>query len=215
MRDYVIKQTKQHKIIAIVRGIDGSSLENLADALYQGGIRMMEVTFDMLNPTTHENTAHSIARLAKHTEGRMLIGAGTVTSPQLVDLAHAAKAQYIVSPDTNPAVISRTREMGLVSMPGAFTATEIVTAYSAGADFVKVFPATTGGPSYFKALRGPLPHIPLLAVGGINEDNIKNYLDAGAAGAGVGGNLVNKKWIADGAFDRITALARALYENAK
>ena len=142
------------------------------------------------------------------------MGAGTVTTLEMLDAAYQAGAKFIVSPDMNPEIIAKTAELGLVSMPGAMTPTEILAAYRAGADFVKVFPATSLGAAYVKAVRGPFNHIPLLAVGGVNEKNVDEFIKAGAVGAGVGGNLVNKDWIAAGEFDKITALAKEFIENA-
>ena len=143
-----------------------------------------------------------------------LFGAGTVTTIEMLNLAKEAGAGFIVSPDCNPEVIKATVEAGMVSMPGAMTPTEILTAYRAGADFVKVFPTAGLGSAYIKAVRGPLNHIRLLAVGGVNEKNIADFLAAGCVGAGVGGNLVNKNWIANGEWDKITALAREFVTNA-
>ena len=143
----------------------------------------------------------------------MAFGAGTVTSLEMVELAKEAGAQFIVSPNTNEAIIRATVEKGMVSMPGAMTVTEVLDAYSYGADFVKLFPIGKLGASYVKAICAPINHVPMLAVGGVNEKNIKEFLDAGAVGAGVGGNLVNKEWIAAGEFDKITALAREFTQN--
>ena len=138
----------------------------------------------------------------------MEVGAGTVTSVELVELAAKAGAKYIISPDTNVDVIRRTRELGLVSLPGALTPSEITTAYNNGADFVKLFPIADMGASYVKAVRAPLGHIDMLAVGGVNDKNLKSFLDAGVCGAGIGGNLVNKAWIAAGEYEKITEIAR-------
>ena len=142
----------------------------------------------------------------------MFVGAGTVTSPELVELTAKAGGAFIISPDTDVAVIKRTRELGLVSMPGALTPSEIKTAHNAGADYVKVFPLGSMGPGYLKAIRAPLSHIKMTAVGGINEKNLKEYLEAGACGAGIGGNLANKKWIENGEFDKITEVAKQLVQ---
>ena len=136
------------------------------------------------------------------------MGAGTVTSLEMLEGAYNAGAKFIVSPDTNPEVIKATVEKGMVSMPGAMTPTEIITAYKCGADFVKVFPVLNLGADYIKAVRGPYNHIPLLAVGGVNEKNMGDFIKAGACGVGVGGNLVNKDWIAKGEFEKITELAK-------
>ena len=159
-------------------------------------------------------TAAIIAMLEKEYNGKMLLGAGTVTSPQLVKLAADAGARYIISPDMNEEVIKATKLMGLVSIPGAFTATEIMRAHNAGADFVKVFPAGDMGPDYIKALRAPLSNIGLLAVGGINESNMRSFLDAGCAGVGIGGSLTQKTLIKEGKFSSITALAQQLVKLA-
>ena len=212
MRETVIAGIEREKVIAIVRGAGAEACRKVADALYQGGIRLMEVTFDQKDPDSFPATAGAIAEIAKAYDGRMLVGAGTVTTPELVDLTAKAGGRYIISPDVNEAVIRRTRELGLVSLPGAMTPTEILTAHRAGADFVKVFPAGELGTGYLKAVRAPISHVKLLAVGGINERNAAGFLKAGAVGLGVGGNLANKEWIAAGDFDKITAAARILLE---
>ena len=212
MRETVIAGIEREKVIAIVRGAGAEACRKVADALYQGGIRLMEVTFDQKDPDSFPATAGAIAEIAKAYDGRMLVGVGTVTTPELVDLTAKAGGRYIISPDVNEAVIRRTRELGLVSLPGAMTPTEILTAHRAGADFVKVFPAGELGTGYLKAVRAPISHVKLLAVGGINERNAAGFLKAGAVGLGVGGNLANKEWIAAGDFDKITAAARMLLE---
>ena len=123
-------------------------------------------------------------------------------------MTYDAGGRYLVTPATQPEIIRMGKALGLGLFPGAFTPTEILAAYEAGADGVKVFPASALGPSYIKAVRAPLSHIPLLAVGGINEKNAAEFLRAGCVGLGVGGSLVNKQWIADGEWDKITALAK-------
>jgi 2-dehydro-3-deoxyphosphogluconate aldolase/(4S)-4-hydroxy-2-oxoglutarate aldolase len=170
----------------------------------------MEVTFDQKHPESFQDTADAIQAVRQKYADRMLAGAGTVTTPELVELAAQAGAQYIISPDTDPEVIRKTRELGLVSMPGALTPSEIMTAHRAGADFVKLFPSANLGPAYVKAIRAPISHVKLLAVGGIDEHNISQFLAVGMVGAGVGGNLANKTWIEQGEFDKITAAAQAL-----
>lgn len=213
MREEIIQKVLDNKIIAIVRGVYGEDCLNLAKALYEGGIKMMEVTFDQSKPEALNQTSDTVKLLVDEMGDKMAIGAGTVTSLEMLELAKNAGAQFIVSPDTNEKVIRATVEGGMVSMPGAMTATEVLTAYSYGADFVKLFPIGNLGSSYVKAISAPINHVRLLAVGGVNENNIKEFLDAGAVGAGVGGNLVNKKWIAAGEFDNITALTRTFIEN--
>lgn len=214
-REEVIHQVEAEKVIAIVRGVAPDKIMPVADALYEGGIRLMEVTFLQKQPDSFSVTADAIAAIAKKYEGRMRVGAGTVTTPQLVELAAKAGAEYIISPDTNQEVIRRTRELGLVSMPGAMTPSEVMQAHHAGADFVKLFPASELGVSYVKAIRAPISHVKLLAVGGINERNIADFLAVGMVGAGVGGSLVNRRWIEDGAFAKITEAARSLLTAVK
>ena len=215
MRDYIISKVLEHKAIAIVRGAGADDCIKVADALYEGGIRFMEITFNQKSPASFSDTAKAISAVAKKYEGKMLIGAGTVTTPELVEIAAEAGARYIISPDTNVDVIKKTRELGLVSMPGAFTPSEVLEAHRAGADFVKLFPVGNLGPSYVKALCAPISHVKMLAVGGVNENNAADFINAGCYGVGVGGNLANKKWIEAGEFDKITEVARKLVENIK
>ena len=209
MRETVISTVEKEKVIVIVRGVAKEKLIPLADAMGDGGIRLLEITYDATGKTSDEETAENIAMLAKEFEGRMLIGAGTVLKESQVGLTAKAGGKFIISPDTNKAVIERTRELGLVSMPGALTPTEIADAHRYGADFVKLFPVSTFGTEYVKAVKAPLSHIKLLAVGGVDENNIKDYAKAGACGFGIGSNIVNKKLIEEGNFDKITELARA------
>lgn len=214
MREELIDLVLQSRVIAIVRGLDGG-FEPLAQAMYDGGIRAIEVTFNQKDPSQWGKTTGAIRAIKETMGDKMAVGAGTVTSVELVELAREAGAQFIVSPDTDPAVIRRTRELGMVSMPGALTPSEIKQAHEAGADFVKVFPAGTPGAGYIKAIRGPLNHIRMLAVGGVNEKNAAEYIQAGCVGVGVGGNLVNKEWIANGEYGKIEALARELCASAR
>jgi 2-dehydro-3-deoxyphosphogluconate aldolase/(4S)-4-hydroxy-2-oxoglutarate aldolase len=210
MREQVLEWIERYKIIAIVRGAEPAQCAAVAEALYEGGIRLMEVTYDQRRPETWQKTAEVIGELSRSYEGKMFVGAGTVTSVDLVDLTAKAGGNFIISPDTDVDVIRKTRELGLVSMPGALTPSEIKTAYKAGADFVKVFPLGEMGPGYLKAIRAPLSHIKMTAVGGINEKNLKDYLEVGACGAGIGGNLANKTWITNGEYGKITATAKEL-----
>ncbi|MBP3478798.1 MAG: bifunctional 4-hydroxy-2-oxoglutarate aldolase/2-dehydro-3-deoxy-phosphogluconate aldolase [Oscillospiraceae bacterium] len=214
MREQIIQKVLDKKIVAIVRGVYGEDCVNLAKALYAGGVEMMEVTFDQSKPEAYNRTSDTIAQLVQTMGDKMIFGAGTVTSLETLELAKNAGAKFVVSPDTNEAVIKATVAAGMVSMPGAMTPTEILTAHEYGADFVKVFPTSGLGASYIKAVCGPINHVRLLAVGGVSEKNVSEFLKAGCVGAGVGGNLVNKEWIKNGEFDKITALAKELMANA-
>ena len=213
MQKTVIQEILDKKIIAIVRGVEPEKITSIAQALYDGGITMVEVTFNQKNPASFQETADAIAAIRSHMGDKMFVGAGTVTSVELVELAAKAGALYIISPDTDPAVIRRTKELGLVSLPGAYTPTEAKQAHNAGADFVKLFPCVGDAPAYLKALCAPLSHIKFLAVGGVNADNAADFLKAGAVGLGVGSCLVNKKWADAGEFYKITAEAKRFVEN--
>ena len=201
-------------IISILRGIESEVILKVAEALYKGGIRFMEVTFDHKSGDFGK-TEKAISSLCDEFDGRMHIGAGTVTTVDLVHRAADAGAEFIISPDCNEEVIRETKRLGLVSIPGAFTASEILKAHYAGADFVKVFPAGCISPSYIKALRGPIPQVKLMAVGGIDASNVEEYIKAGCVGAGVGGKLASQKTIAEGRFDLLTEAAENLIKAVK
>lgn len=207
MREKVIEAIEKNKIVVIVRGVAKEKLIPLAEAMYKGGIRLLEITYNANGNPTDEETAENIRMLAEHFEGRMYIGAGTVISEKQVELTKKAGGQFIISPDTYENVIRKTRELNMVSMPGALTPSEIQSAHRYGADFVKMFPITNMGLDYVKAVKAPLSHIRLLAVGGIETDNMRDYLEAGVCGFGIGSSIVNKKTIEAGDYEAITALA--------
>ena len=211
MTKKVIDQILENKLIAIVRGVEPEKAVQVAKALYDGGVKLVEVTFNQKDPSAFEKTAQAIAAIDKELGDQILVGAGTVTTPELVQMAAQAGAKYIISPDTDPQVIAKTKELGLVSIPGAYTATEAKQAYMAGADFVKLFPCTDA--SYLKALCAPLNHIRFLAVGGVNADNAAQFLHSGALGVGVGSCLVKKQWVDAGDFDSITKEAKRFLGN--
>ena len=146
--------------------------------------------------------------MEKEFGGRLLVGAGTVIRPEQVAMTYNAGGHYLVTPTTQPEIIRMGKALGMGLFPGAFSPSEILAAWEAGADAVKVFPVSSVGPGYIKAVRGPLSHIPLMAVGGVNEKNAADFMKAGCVGLGVGGNLVNKEWIKNGEWDKITALAK-------
>ena len=207
MREQVIYTIEKERIIVIVRGVKRENLIPLAEAMYAGGIRLLEITYSADGKISDEETAGNIKMLAEHFNGRMFIGAGTVLTERQVELTKAAGGLFIISPDTNTSVIKKSRECDLVSMPGALTPTEIQTAHLAGADFVKLFPITSLGPEYVKAVKAPLSHIKLLAVGGVDLDNMNDYIKVGVSGFGLGSNIVDKKLIEKFDYDAITALA--------
>ena len=215
MCEEIIKTIEQEKLIVIVRGIQKEKLIPLAEAMYKGGVRLLEVTYSANKKVSDEETAENIKALAEHFKGRMYIGAGTVLTEEQVELTKSAGGKFIISPDTYESVIKKTKELGLVSMPGALTPSEIQTAHRAGADFIKLFPITNLGTGYVKAVKAPLSHIKFLAVGGIDENNMKDYLKVGISGFGVGSNITDKKMIENNDWAGITALAKKYVSDLK
>ena len=182
----VLSEILKHKIVAIVRGAKPNDVIKIAEALYEGGIRLMEVTLNS------DNALEVIQQLSAKMKSEMYIGAGTVLNADDTERAINAGAQFIISPCLNMDVIATTKRMGALSIPGAFTPTEIVNAYNSGGDIIKVFPAS-GNINYVKEVRAPLPHIPLMPTGGINLENIREFQKAGAVAFGIGTSLVNTK----------------------
>ena len=208
MREKVIDVIKREKLIVIVRGVEKEKLIPLAEAMYEGGIRLLEITYSADGKISDEETAENIRMLSKHFEGRMYIGAGTVLTEKQVELTKNAGGKFIISPDTNSTVIRKTRELEMVSMPGALTPSEVQSAHICGADFVKLFPVCSLGAEYVKAIKAPLSHINVLAVGGVHEGNMAEYLTAGVSGFGIGSNIIDKKALADNNYEAITVLAK-------
>ncbi len=173
-----------HKIVAIIRGAQTEDVLHIASALCEGGVNVLEVTLNS------PDALSSITRISTHMDEQVLVGAGTVLDAEMAMAAMHAGAQFIISPSLDVETIHATKLGGAVSIPGAFTATEILSAYKNGGDIIKVFPATIG-PSYFKDIRGPLPHIPLMPTGGVNLANIRAFQQAGAVAFGVGSALVD------------------------
>lgn len=208
MINRLIKQLEEEKIVVIVRGIQSEKLIPLAEAMYDGGIRFLEITYSQDGGVSDEETEKNIFALSSHFGEKMNIGAGTVLTEDQVLRTKRAGGKFIISPDTNPLVIKKTKELGMMSMPGALTPTEIQSAHTSGADFVKLFPVTALGPEYVKAVKAPLSRIKLCAVGGIDEKNISDYLKAGVSGFGIGSNIVSKALVEKNDFKAITALAK-------
>ncbi|MFB5675925.1 bifunctional 4-hydroxy-2-oxoglutarate aldolase/2-dehydro-3-deoxy-phosphogluconate aldolase [Paenibacillus terreus] len=181
-----LSEILEHKVIAIIRNANPEDVPKIIKALYEGGIKIVEIT--MNSP----KVLSVIEKAADEFGGKVKIGAGTVLDPETARSAILAGAEFILSPTVKVETIKMTKRYGAVSIPGAFTPTEILEAYENGGDIIKVFPATLG-PGYIKDIRGPLPQIPLLPTGGVGLDNIKDYMAAGAVGFGIGSSLVNTK----------------------
>jgi 2-dehydro-3-deoxyphosphogluconate aldolase/(4S)-4-hydroxy-2-oxoglutarate aldolase len=207
-RQSVLRIVEESKIVTIARKVPHDRLLPAADALIRGGIRLLEVTFDQASPTCLTDTPADIARLGEAFGEKLCVGAGTVITKEQVAAAYEAGARFIVSPNTDPEIIAMAKALGLVTFPGALTPTEILNAYQAGADFVKIFPAETLGLPYIKSVMAPISHVPLVAVGGVNEDNIADFLNLGLKGVGIGSNILKKSYIETKNYDGLAELAR-------
>ncbi len=189
-------------IVAVIRSTSSEQLVEVARALYEGGVDVLEVTF------TVPRALEIIAAVRKALGDKVLLGAGTVLDPETARAAFLAGAEFLVSPTVNLDVIRLGNRYDKLVMPGALTPTEILTAWEAGAQIIKVFPADIGGPDYLKTLHGPLPQVRLLPTGGVNLSTIADFLKAGACAVGLGGALVESKAVESGDMARITSLAQ-------
>jgi 2-dehydro-3-deoxyphosphogluconate aldolase/(4S)-4-hydroxy-2-oxoglutarate aldolase len=197
-----LRQVLECGIVAVVRSPDSRQLVEVARALADGGVSVVEITMTVPN-------ALDLVRQVRQALGdRVLLGAGTILDPETARAALLAGAEYLVAPTVNLDVIRLCQRYDKLVMPGAFTPTEILSAWEAGADVVKVFPAEVVGPAFFKALRGPLPQVRLMPTGGVDLKTAADFLRAGACCLGVGGQLVEPRAVAEGNFDRIRDLAR-------
>ncbi|MDN3017958.1 bifunctional 4-hydroxy-2-oxoglutarate aldolase/2-dehydro-3-deoxy-phosphogluconate aldolase [Paenibacillus sp. BSR1-1] len=180
-----IEELKNRAVVAVIRGATLESIIPMANALKEGGVTALEITME---------TPKALAIIEKAADvfgDELLVGAGTVLDPETARAAIMAGSKFVFSPTVNVETIRMTKRYGVISVPGAFTPTEILNAYEHGADVIKVFPAGTVGPGYFKNVAGPLPHIPLMPTGGINLQNARDYIRAGAVAVGVGTSLVD------------------------
>ena len=206
---------RDRKIIAIIRGFAPDTCLRLAEAYAAGGIALVEVTFNQREPESWKDTAAAIRAIRERFMPSVRVGAGTVLTEDQLSMCEDAGGEFMITPNVNGSLIRECVRRGLVAMPGALTPTEAVAAHEAGAGFVKIFPAAAFGAGYVKALVAPLSHIPFLAVGGIGSDNVAEFLKAGCVGAGIGGNLTNREWIAAGEWNKIEDTAKCLVENSR
>lgn len=207
-----MKETTRHIIedsglIPVLRAKSASQAHAVVRAMMEGGVKVVEVTMTVPG-------AIDLLRDLKHEYGSdLLLGSGTVTTPEEAAATIAAGAEFVVSPSLHPDVIEVTREHGKVSIPGALTPTEVITAWRAGADYVKIFPCSAmGGASYLKSLLAPFPHLMLIPTGGVTLQTAESFLKAGARALGVGSDLVNLQAIDNGTPEAITHIARAYLE---
>jgi 2-dehydro-3-deoxyphosphogluconate aldolase/(4S)-4-hydroxy-2-oxoglutarate aldolase len=196
-------------IVAVIRAPSGELLADVAEALLAGGVEVMEVTFTVPQAT------RVLERVGERLGQRILLGAGTVLDPETARIAMLSGAEFIVSPTVNVDVIRLCRRYDKLVMPGAFTPTEVLTAWEAGADVVKIFPSDFVGPGYLKVLRAPLPQVRMMPTGGVSLETAPAFLAAGAYALGVGSSLVEAKALAAGDMKRIETLARQFIEVVK
>jgi len=201
-RHEVVRRIIETGIVAVMRAPSGEVLLEAAEALAAGGVEVVEVTF------TVPGAAQVIQQVAQRLGKRVLLGAGTVLDPETARTAVLAGAEFIVAPTLNLEVIRMAHRYDKAVLPGALSPTEVLTAWEAGADIVKLFPSDLTGPGYLKALHGPLPQVRLMPTGGVNLQTAADFLRAGACALGVGGALVEKKALAARDFGRIESLAR-------
>jgi 2-dehydro-3-deoxyphosphogluconate aldolase/(4S)-4-hydroxy-2-oxoglutarate aldolase len=196
-------------VVAVMRAPKGDLLADVAEALLAGGVEAMEVTFTV--PEAHR----VLEKVAQRLGDRIVLGAGTVLDPETARVAILSGAQFIVSPAVHLPTIELCRRYAKPILPGALTPTEVLTAWQAGADIVKIFPSELTGPGYLKALRGPLPQVRMMPTGGVNLQTAAEFLRAGACALGIGGSLVEPKAVAAGDMARIETLARQYIEIVK
>ncbi|MBN2474108.1 MAG: bifunctional 4-hydroxy-2-oxoglutarate aldolase/2-dehydro-3-deoxy-phosphogluconate aldolase [Pirellulales bacterium] len=205
-KDETLSRIINSGVIAVLRAPSGEMLADVAEALLAGGVEAIEVTFTV--PGAHR----VLEQVADRLGDKVLLGAGTVLDPETARTALLAGAEFIVAPTVNLNVVRLCRRYDKAVMPGALTPTEVLAAWEAGADVVKVFPSDLTGPKYLKALHGPLPQVRLMPTGGVNLQTAADFLRAGACALGIGGSLVEAKAVAAGDMARIESLARQYAE---
>ncbi len=203
---------EKHRLIVIMRRIPEEKLCSVLDILYDSGIRLAEITFDASGKVSDDETASMIRQAVTHTDGRMCIGAGTVLNDKQLQLIKQAGGRFIISPHTDISLIQRTKELELISIPGVMNVSEMVAATAAGADYVKVFPASVLGPDFIKQVKAPLPHIKMLAVGGVRTEDIPKWQAAGVDGFGIGSAIVNTALCCDEKMTEIQTNAETFAE---
>ena len=207
--DEALSVIRETKLVAILRGVPAEKADGVVDALLAGGVRVLEFTFDHTRPDCVAENAAKIRQAVLNFGHRAVVGCGTALTVEEVEAAKEAGASLVVTPNVNEAVIRKARDLFMAAMPGALTPTEIEAAWRFGADIVKLFPAGEMELSYIRAVRGPLSHIPLAAVGGVQPENVADFLSAGICGFGVGGPLVLKDAVKSGDYGAIEERARA------
>ena len=206
---------KKEKIVAIARRVDVEHILDTAQALYDGGIKLLEITFDQSSENCISDTTKSIELVKELMGDKMFVGAGTVLTIEQVKAAKRAGADFTLSPNTDIAIIKEVKNQGMICIPGALTPSEIMDAWNAGADIVKLFPAGNFGVSYVKAILGPISHVPLMAVGGVGANNIREFLENGFCSCGIESNIVRNDLIAAGKYAEIEQITKEFILNIR
>ena len=202
-KDQILSCITEIGIVPVVRTSSAEGAIQSVDAIYRGGIRAAEITM------TVPGAIRALEKVADQFGDKLVLGAGTVLDPETARSCMLAGAEFFVTPSLKASTIEVAKRYSKVICPGALTPTEVVTAWEAGADIVKIFPCgNVGGPKYIKALRGPFPHIEMIPTGGVNLENAGEFLKAGACAVAVGGELVDAKSVKEGRFDVIEERAR-------
>jgi len=205
----VAAQIAAERVVAVIRLADASKLVPVIEAVAAGGVRCIEITM------TVPNAVELIRQVSASVSDHILIGAGTVTDAETALAVIDAGAQFVVSPILSAEVIAVCKQADIYCAPGCFTPTEIFTAWKLGADVIKVFPATSLGPKFFKDIKGPFPQIPLMPTGGVSIDNARDWITAGAVAVGIGSDLLDKKAIDEGRYEVLTSRAAQLAANVQ
>jgi 2-dehydro-3-deoxyphosphogluconate aldolase/(4S)-4-hydroxy-2-oxoglutarate aldolase len=204
----ILSEILKERLIAILRGGSEEMLEGVTNAMISAGVKFLELTFDQNDADCENSLKKQLKLIDKISKGKICFGAGTVITESQLEVAFDAGAKYIVSPNVDEKIIRRTKDLGLVSIPGALTPSEIVKAWNCGADIVKLFPAISLGVDYIKFVRAPLSNIPLLATGGVSPENMHDFFRAGVAGVGVGITVFPPDLLKQSNWDEIENLAK-------
>ena len=203
----LLEQLKVARFIVIARHVPVKCILPCAEALIRAGVEFLEITFDPSQADTQYDTAKKVSLLKKHFPD-LRIGCGTVITTEMVHAAADSGAEYIVSPNTSPLIISETKKYHLLSIPGVYTPTEIVQAYNLGADIVKIFPVMPGHEAYVKNVMTPLSHIPFMITGGITPETIHVMLATGALAVASGASVIKQEWLSMHNYQQITLAAK-------
>jgi 2-dehydro-3-deoxyphosphogluconate aldolase/(4S)-4-hydroxy-2-oxoglutarate aldolase len=204
-----LQRLKESGLVAVIRKPNASQIEQIAQALVAGGVGALEITVET------PGAIEMIEQLKSTYSTKVLVGAGTVLDAQQAEKALKAGADFIFSPSYDEQTIKMTNQYGKISIPGVMTPTEIVKAYKAGADIVKIFPASSLGVNYIKELQGPLGHIPMMPTGGVNLDNVEAFIRHGAVAVGAGGSLLNSQAIVEERYEELTQIAQQFISKIK